>query len=174
MTRTPNSLSRAGVSHGAIPVGRLAHEVLTEYQTQLDARAIAVELDLEADQPAMGTPQLRGAISALIEQAIDAMPEGGELSLTLVTGPFQWELEIADTGRPLPTEPNSSTTSADASAEEAPRILELIPFRRQSCLERARQQARELGLMIESWNCPQGGTAWVLVCPVTPSQRQAG
>lgn len=164
----------ARLAGSSVPIGRLANDVLAEYEELLRARSISVDRDLESEEPAEGTPLLRVAISALIEQAIDAMPNGGELSLTLVSGPFQWELEIADTGQALEGETKEQAEFEAAFEAEPREILQMVPYRRQRCLDLAQRQARELGLLIESWKCPQGGTAWVLVCPVTQPQRKVG
>lgn len=70
------------------------------HQARADGRQIAIRLELEpvADVPG-NAAELRETVSHLIFNAVDAMPEGGTITLrTLAAGSGTVALEVADTG----------------------------------------------------------------------------
>ena len=93
------------------------------------------------------------AVGQLIENAIEATSPGGELNITLIDGDDCWELEIAD-----------------SPYEEFPRDQPIENGNRNSPLEQSRMEvvrraAVVHGGKIQTWECPQGGIANVLVIP---------
>jgi signal transduction histidine kinase len=107
---------------------------------------------------------LRRCITNLSLNAIDAMPNGGELVITSYSGPHGFELEIADSGPGL-------------SDQVRRRMFE--PF------FTTKQHGTGLGLAIVSRiaevhggdltarNCPEGGAAFTLRIPVSQHALQA-
>jgi signal transduction histidine kinase len=64
----------------------------------------ALELDPQARPVAADPEQIRRVLRNLILNAIDAMPQGGVLSLRTATAPGGVRLEVADTGQGLTPE----------------------------------------------------------------------
>ncbi len=161
---------RADVSE-AMSVRCLAIDILSDFDRQFEDLAIDVELDLEGGDSKVPSHLIRSAISALIENAIQAMPDGGELSLTLIESGHQCELEIADSGAGARPTAQPAENQDEESGEG--RTLKLVPVLRRRNLEAARRMVAQLGGELETWDCPQGGTAHVLVFPIY-RQRMAG
>ena len=87
----------------AVPVNELMRGIARLFQAQMEApgRAkIACELDLAPNlEPAMADPELlHRAVSNLVFNAIDAMPQGGTLTLRTRDDAGAVLLEVADTG----------------------------------------------------------------------------
>jgi GAF domain-containing protein/ActR/RegA family two-component response regulator len=93
-----------------VDLGLIVHETLEVTETrrnELLGRGIAVEVEtaLAADLPPVpGDPvELREALTNLVLNALDAMPEGGTLTLTTRAGEAERvELAVADTGIGMP------------------------------------------------------------------------
>ncbi len=144
-------------AYGAVPVLRLVREVHEALQPQMEAQNIRVAIDVP---PAMVVTadenMLRRAIVNLVLNALDAMPEGGELVITAHAGPHGLELEVADTGPGLSPatkqqvfEPFFTTKSGGTGLGLAivSRIVEVH------------------GGSVAASNCPEGGAAFTLVLP---------
>jgi signal transduction histidine kinase len=124
---------------------------------QLEAQGIALRLDVPAACRAFVDPDLlRRAALNLILNAIDMMPDGGELAITAVATPQGCELEIADSGPGLTDEvcarlfePFFTTKSTGTGLGLA--IVERI--------------AAAHGGAITAANCPEGGAAFTLYFP---------
>src|SRR5205807_1739560 len=66
---------------------------------QLDAQDIEVELDIPLRLSILADEEMvRRAVLNLVLNALDAMPDGGELLFTGCAGPQGVELEVADSG----------------------------------------------------------------------------
>jgi signal transduction histidine kinase len=89
----------------AVDLRGLVDEVVSSMAPQMSAQRIATKVDvpdylpLTADQG-----MLRRAILNLVINAIDAMPDGGDLVITSYSGPHSIDLEIADSGAGLSDE----------------------------------------------------------------------
>jgi signal transduction histidine kinase len=96
-------------------LNRIIHDVLELLQPQITANRIDVRLSLgeDASSAMIDESSMRGALMNLILNAIEAMPNGGSLSITSERTDDTLRLEIVDTGRGI-------------SAEEAKNIFE--PF----------------------------------------------
>ena len=158
--KRPNQL-RSGQQNS---VANFVRDLLNDYHTQFESRNIKLDVDFDPIESAFDDSLIRAATISLLENAIDSMPTGGELSVTLIDGNHQWELEIADTlgmaFNPFEREPKTDSNE--------PR--EIIPFPETDRLRAAHRAALAHGGQIQTWNCPQGGTAQVLVVPKPPGQ----
>jgi signal transduction histidine kinase len=83
------------------------HLTRPRWQTEMQKRgiAIAAQADLQPVPQVLGSAaELREVLTNLILNAVDAMPEGGTLSLSSgVSGRYVW-IEVADTGQGSPPE----------------------------------------------------------------------
>jgi len=88
-----------------VEVGRLVAEVVSALSPQLSAHGIEVHNDISpTDTWQVDRDMLRRAVLNLILNAIDVMPEGGELTAAVRMTDAGLELEIADTGPGLAEE----------------------------------------------------------------------
>ena len=133
-------------------------QVVTSYRNTCDSKNVSMVLDLEDVSAPYDRKLVHRAVSALVENAIDSMPEGGELEATLINTTHQWELEIADSGG------NACASDNDNAPAEAelPRIQGVPSTTQMSVLNHL---SVLMNATIQSWNCPLGGTANVLVVP---------
>ncbi len=140
-----------------VDIGRLVEEVHAALAPQLMAQGITTTVDVAAGHVvAADCDMLRRAVLNLVLNALDAMPEGGDLIVTSYVAEEGVELEIADTGPGM-------------SEETRRRAFE--PF------FTTRNTGTGLGLAIVSRiaeahngdvravNCPDGGTAVTLRIP---------
>jgi signal transduction histidine kinase len=86
------------VTDVALPA--LCDAVLKSHAARMARQGIAVRCDWPADVPLVSAdaPALEQALDNLVSNAIDAMPKGGELRLSLEVRKGQLELKVADTG----------------------------------------------------------------------------
>jgi len=122
---------------------------------------ISIETDLDGVDVVADKALAVPAIASLLTNAINAMPAGGELSVTLVDTDCQWELEVADSGR-CPSRFNASRSSPDLLPEHPPVFIEFLTH----------HALHEVGLLAEKYSgnmqtypCPLGGSAHVLIIP---------
>ena len=101
------------------------------------AAAVCLEMDIDTWLPlpndAVGTADL---VRILIGQALEEMPQGGDLTITACRTPSGIELEIADTG---------------CDIAERPQRLPMV--------------AASMGARLAWQNCPQGGAAVTIQFP---------
>ncbi len=72
-------------------------------QAQREGRTIAVSLQFQPTRPVAGDPAaLREVLVNLIFNAVDAMPEGGELAIAVTPAGAGAELAVRDTGQGIP------------------------------------------------------------------------
>lgn len=91
-------------SSAALP--ELIDSVLVLFGGKLDRQHIAVRKDLQPDVPEIHcrAGEMRQVIANLVGNAIDAMPDGGLLSLSLQVVGDALELAVTDTGHGIPEE----------------------------------------------------------------------
>lgn len=140
-----------------VQVRHLVDEVHASLAPQLLAQAISTEIDISPQHFISADPDmLRRAVLNLILNAIDAMPEGGELVMTSYQGPRGFELEIADSGSGI-------------SPEVRRRIFE--PFFTTKSngtglgLAIVYRIAEAHGGEVRVANCPEGGAAFTIRIP---------
>jgi signal transduction histidine kinase len=135
----------------------VVQEVIKTLAPQLDAQGIQADVDVPLQASAWADrDMLRRAILNLALNAIDAMSDGGELTITAYQSSGGLELEIADSGpgvaqehRARVFEPFFTTKSTGTGLGLA--IVERI----------AAAHGGEVRLM----NCPEGGAAFTLRFP---------
>jgi signal transduction histidine kinase len=140
-------------------IGQLVHDILERYRLQMADKNILLETDFDTVEAFVATSKIQSIVTCLIENALEPMTRGGEISVTLIDGKYQWELEVADSFGMAFGNVDSTTHNAD---EMLPLI---IPFPESQQLRDAHRAAISQGAQIEAWNCPQGGTAHVLTVP---------
>lgn len=85
-------------------VPRLVEGLLPTFSEQLRERGVRLQLELAPDLPAVRVDpmQLEQAVVEIVSNALDAMPEGGQLRIAALNGDGQVSIEIADTGPGIP------------------------------------------------------------------------
>lgn len=135
----------------------MVEEVCESLAPQLAAQGVEVDVDVPPNTLLAGDREmLRRAVLNLVLNALDAMPDGGDLVVTSFEGAAGFELEVADSGPGL-------------SEEQRERLFE--PF------YTTKQQGTGLGLSVvchiaeahggavTAENCPEGGAAITLRIP---------
>ena len=138
-------------------IAELVREVCDSLRPQLTAQRIDLEIDVcEGLQLLADRDMIRRAVLNLVLNALDAMPDGGELVLTGVQGPHGFELEVADSGLGIPGsvrdrifEPFFTTKSQGTGLGLA------IVY----------QIAEVHGGNVVATNCPEGGAAVTIHIP---------
>jgi K+-sensing histidine kinase KdpD len=155
------NISQTNTSESPQPcnVEHLINQLVDEYRPRMTQRKINLETDFDTFDACVDPSLLHSAAAALVENAIEAMPNGGEISITLIDGKYQWELEVADSF-------GMAFNSFEQESQESDNSLPVvIPFPETERLRNAHRAAMAQGGQIQTWSCPQGGTAHVLVIP---------
>ena len=163
----------------SILVDQLVQSTVESCQPQFEKSSIKIELDLENVEAAIDKEMVRKTTKLLLDNATEKMLEGGgTISVTLIDGEHQWELEVADTDgmayHPFGHSSNDSDTKHQPRTnqnqnEDLPVILQ---FPSTDSLRTAYRIAAQHGGQIQTWDCPQGGTAHVLVVPKRPHRNK--
>lgn len=159
-----------------VSVRQLLLQLLTELQPEIQARRVQVELDLDevslpASSPLPPTPrrpQMVAAIRGLLADAIESSGHEGELSVTLIDTDQAWELEFATSGR------RSGGPAPTAKLENCePGLRSQLTGLRGRNFLLSNRAAGECGGQVQFLECPQGGSARVLVIPKREIRRAA-
>jgi signal transduction histidine kinase len=148
-----------------VPLKPLVDDVCSSLAPQLAAQGIEVEanipkgMSLSADRE-----MLRRAILNIALNALDAMPDGGQLIITAVATPSGVELEIADTGPGLSDEAQRRAFEPFFSTKSTGTGLGLAIVYR---------VAEVHGGEIAAANCPEGGAAFTLRFPLEALEAAA-
>ena len=149
----------------SVDVHELLREILESLQPQFTAQQITCRIEVAAAmQLQVDREMFRRAVLNLILNALDAMPNSGELVLTSWLGQRGFELEVADSGAGIP-------------ASELERIFD--PFfttKREGTglgLAIVQRIAEAHGGEIQAANCPEGGAAFTLRFPHFAKERAA-
>lgn len=155
-----NSSSRSSSSCDLADIGQLVDKVLYKLHPEIERSNVNVETDVCELVAPIDSSTIEAAIKNLIQHAINILPKGGEISVTLIDGNYQWELEVADSS-------TSFTSSASFSplVDDPHQLNRIVPQIFDQFLVDAHRLALRHGGQIQSWDCPQGGMANVLVIP---------
>ncbi len=124
-------------------------------------RNITIETDLDGVDIEADSVLIVQAAANLLTNGINAMPAGGVLSVTLVETDSQWELEVADSGR-LPSRFNAPQNATDEIPEHPPVFIEFLAH---NVLHEVRSLAEDYSGSMQTYPCPLGGSAHVLIIP---------
>ena len=148
-----------------VPIRHLLDEVLQSLAPQLEAQQISIELDVPpVHQVFADRDMLRRGVLNLALNAIDVMPEGGELVITSYSGPQGFELEIADNGPGLSEEVRRRMFEPFFTTKSNGTGLGLAIVCRIAEVHGGELTAR---------NCPEGGAAFTLRIPVKQQALEA-
>jgi signal transduction histidine kinase len=135
----------------------LIAEVCDSLTAQLHAHGLTTRLEVGATDTVWGDrDMLRRALVNLMLNAVDVMPQGGEICITLAPYRGGFELEVADNGPGVPPDTASRifepffTTKADGAG-----LGLAIVYR----------VAEAHGGSVRVANCPEGGAAFTLRIP---------
>ncbi len=146
-------------------VRKLVAEVLSSLEPQLLAQGIETELDVPADANILADHEmLRRAVLNLVLNALDAMPEGGDLVVTWAHGSRGFELEVADSGPGLSDEVRRRAFEPFFTTKNSGTGLGLAIVYR---------IAEVHGGEVTAANCPEGGAAFTLRIPQRTVQLRA-
>lgn len=159
-------------------VRSLLVRLLTEMQPEIQARRVQLELDLDDVQmdrsglasmlPAVNAnPTVIRAIRGLLADAIESTSFDGELSVTLIDADSSWELELAT------TEQRSQSKGIDVTRQSREIKNRMVGGVRGRNFAISNQAANECGGQIQIMECPQGGSARILVMPKRQIPRAA-
>ena len=143
-----------------VSIDELTEDILVQYSGKIESNNIRVDKDLPQISANVYPKFIHAAVSQLIENAIEQMPTGGELNVTLIEGDRCWELEVADS---IPDPPTNRREAVEI--ESGTSLPKIATIEEKSKLEMAHRAAIVHGGHIQTWDCPQGGTANVLIIP---------
>jgi signal transduction histidine kinase len=142
----------------------LLRDVCESLRPQFDAQGVTVDVDVPRGASSFADPDLlRRAVLNLVLNALDAMPNGGQLVVTACTGSRGLEVEVADSGPGI-------------AAQDQDHIFE--PFYTTKTngvglgLAIVHRIAEAHGGHVEVRNCPEGGAAFTIYLP-HPAMRRA-
>lgn len=141
----------------SIDVVQLVEDVLQGLRPQMEAQAIEALIDVPAGTRfSADRDMVRRAVLNLALNAIDVMPDGGQLFIAAHHGPFGFELEIADTGPGMSDEVRKRAFEPFFSTKNHGTGLGLAIVYR---------IAEVHGGTCLAQNCPDGGAAFTLRIP---------
>jgi len=153
-----NFTSHSEPQRSRFDVRQLIDEVLTSIGPQLVAQSIEVCFDVpESDRMSADRSMVRRSVLNLILNAVDAMPDGGELTITSYDGANGFELEIADNGVGLSDEARRRAFEPFYTTKSGGTGLGLALVQR---------VAEAHGGDVTALNCPDGGAAFTLRIPL--------
>jgi signal transduction histidine kinase len=144
-------------SYGPVRPRDLVSEICESLGPQLDAQGVVTTLDIPAGLRVWADrDMLRRAILNLSLNALDAMPDGGDLVFTGFAGAQGFELEVADSGEGLSTEVQRRAFEPFFSTKSGGTGLGLAIVCR---------IAESHGGSVTAANCAEGGAAFTIRIP---------
>jgi K+-sensing histidine kinase KdpD len=142
------------ITESRLDVRKTVSTIIECLNRPMQASSIRLELDIEEglDLPASERSFAR-AIDQLIRFAMHRCEHDGELLVSARVRQDRIDFEVADSGAPI----------ANSGPVEK---MQSYPNE----IERARRLVALLGGQVSAVNCPQGGVAWTITLPSTPSQ----
>ena len=106
LVRLLNVSERAVVDLSSVSVAQVIHSTLESFSGQLQAQEVTLILDVSPDVPDIQTDEnvIRQIFTNLFSNALQAMPDGGELSVSLVSDDIHMKIQVADSGKGIPEE----------------------------------------------------------------------
>lgn len=138
-------------------VSDLIQEVYESLEPQFEAQGVEIEIDIPPNSSLTADRELiRRAVLNLSLNALDVMPQGGELVVTSYESATGFELEIADSGPGL-------------SAEQEKRLFEPFYSTKETGtglgLSVVAHAIEAHGGIVSALNCPEGGAAFTIKIP---------
>ena len=165
--------SKHSFPRNPIEVNLIVQSTVDSCRLKFERNSINVELDLEEVEAPIDRELVRKTTQLLLENASEKMLNGGTISITLIDGEHQWELEVADS-KGMAYQPfghtddetlNSNRHNKVDSSKNEDDLPVIIQFPATDALRNAYRTAAQYGSQIQTWDCPQGGTAHVWVVP---------
>ena len=150
-----------------ISISRLVNEIVLSLSDHFTSSRITVELDVQPLDVFANVSLIRAALKSLMKNALKSMTHGGELAVTLIDSPHQWELEVADTSTNRLVEASIQKDELDLEKDQSEAISvsgNELTLQRESLAD-VHAAADAHGGHVQTWNCPSGGTANVLIIP---------
>jgi signal transduction histidine kinase len=142
-----------------VTVQNVIDSVLNSVAPRMESQHVQAAVEIPARTTVTADPELlRRAVLNLVMNALDVMPDGGELSIIAHTGQKSFELEVADSGPGLEPEHRMRVFEPFFTTKSTGTGLGLAVVR---------QIAEVHGGSITCLNCPQGGAAFILSFPRT-------
>ncbi len=139
------------------PIRKMIDEVLSAVAPQLAAQAVAAVVEASPDMLVTADPHLlRRAVLNLVLNAIDAMPQGGTLTIIATSDQQALELEVSDTGPGFSEEALHKAFEPFFTTKRGGMGLGLAIVAR---------VAEVHGGSVSAVNCPEGGAALTLRIP---------
>ncbi len=165
MRRRSSTLAINPICPTSLDLATLLVEVTDEYAQRCSRRGITVELDLPHDVAVVLDPVLmRDAFRKLIDNAMEAMPNGGDLVITSLSTRDSVVIEFADSGPGVSEELRQRLFEPFATTKHDHAGLGL-------CMVQDIVQAHQgtIGVL----DCPEGGAAFTIEIPLVREQRMA-
>lgn len=148
-----------------IDVSTLIFEAVESYRDILDSRSIEVDFDVPQNLWVDVDPILmREAFRKLIDNAVEAMPAGGTLTVTSLLGRYGLEIEFADSGMGVSDELKERLFEPFATTKHDHAGLGLSMVREIA-------ETHQGSITVD--DCPEGGAAFTLLIPVRAAARRA-
>lgn len=139
--------------------------VSDEYFEKFARQGITLELDIPHELPVfLDAVLMRDAFRKLIDNAVEAMPQGGEIVITAIWQNERLSIEFADSGPGISEELQHRLFEPFASTKHDHAGLGL-------CMVRDIVSAHQGN--ISASNCPEGGAALTIQLPLVREQRMA-
>jgi signal transduction histidine kinase len=151
-----------------ISISRLINEIVLSLSDHFTSSRITVELDVQSLEVHANGPLIRDALKGLMQNALQSMQRGGELSVTLIDCPHQWEVADTSTNRLVEASILKDQPSPAIHPSEQPETIGMARDATGSDCESLSvvyAAAEAHGGHVQTWNCPSGGTANVLIIP---------
>lgn len=146
-------------------LGELIDEIVGSLGPQLDAQAVEVDCDVPPNTLLCADREMvRRAVLNLVLNALDVMPQGGDLVVTACETDEGIELEIADSGPGLDDDQRRRLFEPFYSTKETGTGLGLSVVA---------HVAEAHGGSVTADNCPEGGAALTLCLPRPLAQKAA-
>ena len=159
------SIHQTGRSWGTFPLRELVDDVCGPLAMHFSSHSIQTVIDIPSSHRITADRELLlRAVRNLVLHAIDAMPQGGTMTVISADGPRAVELEIADTGPSLTEEEMHQAVALTSSEQNIVLGWGLAVVGRIAHLH---------GGDVTTANCPEGGAAFTLRIPKAPARVAA-